>query len=98
MITFDAKTLLQQLGGNMFVTMTGAKNLMQGENFLQFKIGRNSKRINSVRITLDENDTYTMEFGRIRKLEYTKVVEDAGIYCDQLQEIFTETTGMYTHL
>ena len=25
---FDANTLLQQLGGNKFIAMTGAKNLM----------------------------------------------------------------------
>ena len=34
-----AKTILQQLGGNKFIAMTGAKNFGSSKNSLQFKIG-----------------------------------------------------------
>ena len=37
-----AKTILEQLGGNHFRMMTGAKNLAGDENSLSMRIGRNS--------------------------------------------------------
>ena len=59
-----AKTILQQLGGNKFIAMTGAKNLGSTNKSLQFKIGRNSKSISHVIITLKSSDLYEMEFIR----------------------------------
>jgi hypothetical protein len=93
-----ARTILEQLGGNRFVAMTGAKNLVGGANSLSFRIGRNAHSINGVRITLLPSDTYKMEFLRIRKLEVKVVKEYEQVYFDQLQELFTEATGLYTHL
>jgi hypothetical protein len=42
------------------------------------------------------DDTYTMEFGTTRKLEYKvkKIVKE--VYCDMLTDIFTDATGLYT--
>ena len=50
----DPKQLLQQLGGNKFIAMTGAKNLAvdKSKNELHMKIGRNSKSISHVIIRL----------------------------------------------
>ena len=33
-----AQTILQQLGGNKFVVMTGSKNFIAGENFLRMNL------------------------------------------------------------
>ena len=97
---FDANTLLQQLGGGKFIAMTGAKNLMvdQKEKSLHMRIGKNSKGINHVKITLMPDDTYKMDFGRIRKLDYKVVRSVTGVYAEALRDVFTEVTGLYTSL
>ena len=97
---FDPNTLLQQLGGNKFMVMTGAKNLMvdKKEKSLHMRIGKNSKGINHVKITYMPDDTYKMDFGRIRKMDYKVVRSVTGVYADALQDVFTEVTGMYTSL
>lgn len=57
-----AQTILQQLGGHQFTVMTGAKNFVAIENGLRFQIGRNATRANCVKVILDWDDTYTMQF------------------------------------
>ena len=105
-----AETILEQLGGNKFVVMTGAKNFISDGNTLRMTLPKNMSKANRLYITLDADDTYTMRFfkftaGRLNKktFEFTedKVKEIRtvnGVYCDMLQDICTETTGMYTHL
>ena len=90
---------LKQLGGNKFIAMTGAKNFAVGPKGMGFKIGRNSKGVNYVRIDLDRGkDLYNMEFIQMRagKLKVKSKVK--GVYNDQLQKMFTKHTGMYTSL
>lgn len=98
-----AREILQQLGGNKFITMTGAKNLADGGSYLAFKLPRAKDGINYVKIKLNSMDTYDIEFGAVRHSKtsgYTyKVIHSVdGIYNDQLQEIFTQYTGLYTRL
>ncbi len=97
-----AKTILQQLGSNKFIAMTGARGLMNIGNGLSFKLpsksGFTKNGINYVKIILNSMDTYDMEFGRIRGHTYTIIQSFNNIYADQLQTIFTETTGLDTHL
>ena len=105
-----ADIILQQLGGNKFLAMTGASHLVADGNTLRMSLPKNLSKANKLYITLEADDTYTMRFfkytaGRLNKktFEWTedKVVEIkqvAGVYCDMLQGIFTETTGMYTYL
>ena len=97
---FDANTLLQQLGGGKFIAMTGAKNLMvdKKEKSLMMRIGKNSKGINHLKITYMPDDTYKMDFGRIRKMDYKVVRSVSNVYAEALQDVFTEVTGMYTSL
>lgn len=104
-----ADTILQQLGGNMFMVMTGVKNLIADGNTLRMKLPKNASIANNLWITLLPDDTYQMRFfkytnGRInKKLEWIepketdiKVVD--GVYWFELQNIFTEVTGMYVRL
>lgn len=108
-----ANTILSQLGGNRFIAMTGAKNFVAIDNGLRFQIGRNASKTNRVEIVLTPMDTYDYTFIKYRpysvkidhkamtvkevpeKREVVKEFKD--IYCDQLQELFTEVTGLYTH-
>ena len=66
-----------------------------------FKIGRNSKKINYIRIDLDRGkDLYNMEFIRMarKKGELSptlKVVKKIkGVYADQLRDLFTITKSL----
>ena len=93
-----AKTILQQLGGNKFIAMTGAKNLGFTNNGLQMKIGRNSKGITHVIISLKSTDTYDVEFIKMRGVNRKVVKKLKGVYADQLGKIFTKFTGLRTRL
>ena len=110
--------ILEQLGGNKFLTMTGSKILYYGYDkngyaYLRLKLSRNKSRAELLKIQLNCKDLYNMSFDRIKKtlnkeysaigikiydetIENVKFLED--IYCDQLQEVFTKVTGMYTRL
>ena len=63
-----ANIILQQLGGNKFIAMTGARQFVAIECGIRFRIGRNATRTNMMRITLRGDDTYKMEFIYIRNL------------------------------
>lgn len=94
-----AMTILEQLGGNRFMAMTGAKNLAFGDNgSLQFKIGRNAGKITNVVIELGASDLYTVKFYKIRAAKCDLVKELDGVYADQLCKVFTSVTGMATSL
>lgn len=95
-----AKTILQQLGGNRFVAMTGTKNFVGCDDALVMSLPRNKSKANKLRIVLTPMDTYTMEFQKINMkkmtVETVKTVEN--VYCDLLQDAFMTETGMYTSL
>ena len=94
-----AKTILEQLGGNKFRVMTGAKNFMGFTDGLVMKIGRNSSNSNYLKITLNSMDTYDMEFAKVTRMgEKKSVTEYNNIYCDMLTDQFISHTGMYTSL
>ena len=94
----QADVTLKQLGANKFIAMTGAKQFSFGKQGLGFRIGKNSKSINYVRVDLKSNDLYDMEFIRIRGSKIKVVKKVTGVYNDQLQKIFTKHTGLYTRL
>ena len=103
-----ALTIYEQLGGDRFVAMTGAKGFVADENTLRISIGRNASKANRVWITLDADDTYTMRFfrytaprydgktGAFKEEKITEVAKISNVYCDQLQSVFTGVTGLYT--
>ena len=94
----EAKTLLQQLGGNKFKMMTGAKNFGIDGKSLTFSIGRNSKGINFVRIKLTSMDLYDIQFAQLR-MGQVKVKSTAKrVYGDQLGKVFKKHTGMNVRL
>ena len=93
----QAGIMLKQLGGNKFIMMTGAKHFGVGPKGAGFKIGRNSKGVNFVRIDL-KNDLYDMEFFQVRAGKMKLKSKVKQIFADQLQDMFTKHTGMYTSL
>lgn len=93
-----ASTILQQLGGNRFLAMTGAHSASIAVRGLSLKLPRNKSKAQYLHIMLDDDDTYTMKFMRMRNFHLENVKEINGVYCDKMRSIFTETTGLETSL
>lgn len=95
-----AATILEQLGGRRFTVMTGAKQFLNGGDYLQFTIGKNSSRANRVTIKLMPSDTYQVRFSQwsTAKLEDKELKVYDDVYNDCLQDIFTSFTGLRTSL
>lgn len=95
-----ANTILDQLGGNKFIAMTGANNLVAINKGLQFKLPANfaKNKINCVQVILDPSDTYTMKFIQLKKYDVKVLIKIEGVFFDQLQEFFKEKTGLDTRL
>ena len=64
-----ANTILAQLGGGRFRAMTGARDFVGGENFLQFGLpSAGPERINKIRIEYnDAHDLYSVALYRQRR-------------------------------
>jgi hypothetical protein len=99
-----ANTILEQLGGREFVLLTGSRSFTGGDDFLMFALAANKSGANKIKIILTPLDTYTVQFWKInaraRKAEdVARVVsEHEHIYCDMLQDLFFDVTGLYTTL
>ena len=78
--------------------MIGAKNFACDNNMLGFKIGRNSKSVNYIRITLNSMDCYDVEFLNIRAGNLKVVSKENGIYNDMLRGAIERNTGLCTLL
>lgn len=100
-----ATTILQQIGGHRFVAMTGSRDFINLGNGLRMSLSRNKTSANRLDIIYDEGaDLYNVRFYRQSfsrktfetKVKDIKVIE--GIYCDMLEDVFTDVTGLYTHL
>lgn len=106
-----AQTILQQLGGNKFLAMTGAKDLIADGNTLRMTLRKNKSKANRLWITYNKGkDSYTMKFFNYTPMrvsartgivtdENNEIIKEYGdVYFDQLQELFTSVTGMHTSL
>ena len=54
------------------------------------------KGINLVKIKLTFSDTYLVTFFRIRGTTNKEIAKFDSIYCDQLESLFSEETGLAT--
>ena len=94
-----AKTILEQLGGNKFRVMTGAKHFGATEDSLSMRIGRNKTNANYMEVVLNSMDLYDITFAKVTKYGEMKSVKTYdNVYNDMLVEIFESHTGMYTSL
>lgn len=93
-----AQTILEQLGGNRFIAMTGAQHFGYTDNALSFKIGRNAGKVTHVRVTLDPSDTYTVDFLAVRGAKVKTLQEYSVVYADNLRDVFARVTGMAVSL
>ena len=103
-----ATQILQQLGGNMFVAMTGSSRFMimdcEKPYGLRMNLKPNKSGANFLYIYLNDSDTYTMIFKYFHlnmktlkeKRKEIAVFED--VYAEDLQRFFTDVTGVCTKL
>jgi hypothetical protein len=91
-----AQTILQQLGGSRALNlMLGLKTAPVGSDnalTIRFKV-RAKQGINCFRVVYLPDDTYRVEFIRIRSLEAKTLHTVDGIYADELRETIREYTG-----
>ncbi|GAB3725446.1 hypothetical protein GCM10027594_06910 [Hymenobacter agri] len=105
----EAYIILQQLGGNKFLMMTGADKLMAAGRsdsnpnpWLRMNLRKNQAQVNRMKITLMPSDTYKVEFYRQVLVDWEPVISHEQVfemvYGDDLQALFTSVTGYDTHL
>ena len=92
------KTIVDQLGGNMFCTMVNVKRIIGGENKVTFEMSnRSGFKFFEVKYN-EAQDLYELAFIKLRKSKVTRTNETKGVYCDQLRSIFESVTGLYISL
>jgi len=91
----EANEIIKQLGGiQRLYAMIGAHNFIRSdkERYMAFKFKQKTpEKINYVKITLNSMDTYDIEFGWIRGLNYTVRTSLSGIYGDTLRQTVADT-------
>lgn len=90
------RTILQQMGGTgRLAAMLGAKNIMVSSDSASFKWPNKERaKGNAVIVTLDDDDTYTMEF--FNGMKSVKTFE--GLHNNQLVSTFESHTGWSLNL
>ena len=93
-----AEIILEQIGDNKFMVMTGAYNLASTRNSLSLRF-KGSSKYNCLTVTLNDSDLYDVRLLKIsRKFEITADQSFPNIYADQLRGLFELETGLATSL
>lgn len=93
-----ANTIRGQIGYKALY-MIGAKNMSYGSNgSLSFKIMRNAKSVNYIRITLNSKDLYDVEYLNCNKNRIKTIAIENDVYYDMLCESIERNTELYTSL
>ena len=100
-------TMMNQIGGSRFLQMIGA-NLPYSYTYkaskceyaamIHFKAKANNGYNGLILTYCEGQDTYRMEFHRIIKGTWNLKETFEDVYCDQLESLFAQTTGLATRL
>lgn len=90
----DNTQTLNHLGGNVAIRLINARQFVASDNSLRFRFS-GSRRINVAVVTLDADDTYSLSFHKVGKSTSKEVATFAGIYADDLQQVFENETGLF---
>ncbi len=93
-----AATILQQIGGKRFMVMTGSHDFINLGNGLRMSLSRNKTSANRLEILYNMR-FYRQSFSRKTfevKIKDIKTYE--GVYCDMLEDIFSDVTGMHLYM
>lgn len=102
-------TILDQLGGNKFMVMTGASHPVKLENGIEFNLPRAKNGANRFKIVLTRGDLYDITFskslplrmdlksgelkGGLKEIEVIR-----SVFVSDLRSIFENRTGLLTSL
>ena len=78
-----AKEILRQIGGNKFIVMTGAYDIMtdkQGSLICKVK----NAKYNYIKITLNHNDLYDLELIKYSRSGILKKADLKDIFCEEV--------------
>lgn len=93
-----ATNILMQLGGRMFIRMTGSNRFVSLEQGIGMKLVKNASKANYLRIKLTPADEYDIDFIKVGKNKMEFIERFTGTHRDQLQDVFTGVTGFFTKL
>ena len=95
-----SKAILEQLGGQRFIVMTGAKSFVGDEDRLKFRLPSTMVRGrgNHIEIILNAADLYDIKLAKIRNLESKIIDTRENVFAADLQKAFTEMTGLDTRM
>ncbi len=98
----QAEAILSQLGGqSRLIAMIGAKDFIHSNKdmYLSFRFTQRSPaRINFIKVTLAPADTYTVELGWIRGVNYTVRKTIPHLYCNELIGAIEKATELRLRL
>ena len=99
MTTQVAAIILEQLGGPKIGAMLGTSKFYGEDDALLFSF-KGNRKMNKVKITLEWDDLYTMEFYNFRapRFDFTPVLTETGLFNDMLIPVFEKATGLYLSL
>ena len=91
------RVILQQLGGNKFLAMTGAYSLTGSADALSFRLPGGARNgAMGCRITLNGSDLYDVWFGKIRKFTVIDLPGASDVPVENLVAVFESMTGLAT--
>ena len=93
-----ANEILNQLGGNKFIVMTGATCYTDNNGQTLITKFKGSKVANIMYVTLNSMDLYDVKICKYKGLNVKIVKEVTNAYNDMLKSIFENTTGLRTSL
>lgn len=95
-MTEAAEIILGLLGDNRFLAMTGAKNLVSGDDALTFDLpGRTKSGINKVKVTEHpEFGGWVIDFYRLRGIDLKLVNSCRVTHSGMLRGVFAQITGL----
>lgn len=93
-----ADTIIKQMGGyGKLSAMVGAKHFTVNESGVGFRFSL-CRKANHLKVILNGDDTYTMQFYKMGKYDFKMVNEVDGVYWEMLKPIFEKYTGLYLSL
>jgi hypothetical protein len=91
-----ARTIAHQLGSQALLLM-GTKQLIDSDNALLIKVGRNPKSVSYVKIELNAGDLYDVTSSRVRASKITTVATNKDVFVGDLHATIENQTGLYLH-
>ena len=94
-----AQSIHEQIGHKAYFMM-GARNIVAGEDWLSFKVGRVAKgKANYVKVIYDHGmDLYKMEFGRLWNQSLKPIASESSVYAEDMHGLIRKHTGLVTNL